>query len=1399
MASLLPDEIIYKHSDFSVRTYETALMFIDVSGFTDICEAYTKAGRGGPSRLTQVLNTYIGAMVQEILTHNGDILKFSGDAFLSMWKKTPSGNMQDVVHNAIDCGLLIQKNYGRYMTDVGVPLKVKVAIAAGVSHFSIIGGGEASLAHYVIVGQPVWDVKTAEYMSSAGDVLTAASAWMYVNETEYYTQPFGDGKHTKVLGIGATWKRVEKLHSVVGLSNVRPSVIAAIRGSWALPLRRFMVTPVLRAVDNDEPMDFLAEVRRVLVVFINIITRPVRGDVLISVVDAAYKRVCSVTTKAGGLVNKVSMFDKDMMFLVVFGLRGLKHEDEARKALQCALTLKETLTDSNIISVSIGVTSGSTYCGVVGHFLRREYTVIGSAVNKAARLMIAYQDKVTCDKETFLKSKLDHDNFKLMEEKPLKGFMKPGPIYEYNTPRRSDYLGCWKHPLLGRNEELRKYKMTFHNALEQQNQKFTRYCDHKYAMAFLGPEQSGKTRLLEECLYITPKFVLVDRIYLKSEDKMPFGVVRRIVAKIFTTHMRPARENRENRIRLSIDVTSLRAIEIYALNTIFDCRFPLPEKFSYSGDFLVEFNIKGLIKEVFLKNIPSLRLIAIMEAQNADDESWRVILLLLDTKKIFFLMTIKNTENLSAMANSCLESNMIVKLELCGIDRWYHAALVCQMLDVQAIPADLEKLIESASDGMPGWIQNFVISLVQRGGLTIVSVTRSEAQECGAVIPSLPLLQRSQRDMSFYDEWLAGQVAVAKLFSIRVLECEGGDFTRDSSLVMVHPAPIPHDAKPPYCACLGVRPPPNCQDLPTYAFCGYMKFKHTLFRTTTYELLTENQKLTMHTRALLYLERYTRRCLSCGSGCFIKFLGLGCNDGLIQESEELKTARREISAFSAETKIPGEQNLQTPCTSEISLELMVNVHRNTNTTILTESEGLTGSSRRIRRSDKVYSVNKSGNDFFSYDFTDCECVAILHSAYSQAVEHSLGAEEYEKLFEAYLEYTDLSVINLNTPQAIRLLSDVESLINSEKFCTRSFGEVKWMNDFRLGRVLAHRGACLLESGDRNEARRLLLHALELFDDPFPSSKHTKRLRDMRVSINLLVAFYIRPRFCVARDRGVTGIFYEYIAWTLVSLHKMFTDCNEKSNAILAAKLAMDYALRTNSNFRLLCVCYGNLMTQYRQDHYFSMCERLEQLSMDVCKRKLAKVDVTEVQAVGYLYTSIFLFHAESGKRIESIELGLSVMRMVSSMAELTTRQALVLWILKLLLSEMRLNDMVSIMREFFYMTDHYDLSSETWYYYYALVILLDTGYCVESYKTCERFYMKKGDAILRSKTSLAAWNFFVCMWLVTIRLGVWERSAMWEEKIKQLVTMKFESHEFYAMILVRLLEGIMIRMVEEVI
>lgn len=92
-------------------------------GFTDLAEKYTKTGKGGPSKLTETLNSYIGAMVQEILSHSGDVLKFSGDAFIVMWKLNDGMMMRDLTIEAMQTACIIQKHFGTYDTDVGVTLK----------------------------------------------------------------------------------------------------------------------------------------------------------------------------------------------------------------------------------------------------------------------------------------------------------------------------------------------------------------------------------------------------------------------------------------------------------------------------------------------------------------------------------------------------------------------------------------------------------------------------------------------------------------------------------------------------------------------------------------------------------------------------------------------------------------------------------------------------------------------------------------------------------------------------------------------------------------------------------------------------------------------------------------------------------------------------------------------------------------------------------------------------------------------------------------------------------------------------------------------------------------------------------------------------------------------------
>ena len=93
------------------------------------------------------------------------------------------------------------------------------------------------------------------------------------------------------------------------------------------------------------------------------------GISLISALDETYQIICNFVSDISGCVNKVSLFDKDVMFLVIFGLRGINHERESANALKCACKIRGTISNfSYVLSISIGLTSGEVYCGVVGEF-----------------------------------------------------------------------------------------------------------------------------------------------------------------------------------------------------------------------------------------------------------------------------------------------------------------------------------------------------------------------------------------------------------------------------------------------------------------------------------------------------------------------------------------------------------------------------------------------------------------------------------------------------------------------------------------------------------------------------------------------------------------------------------------------------------------------------------------------------------------------------------------------------------------------------------------------------------------------------------------------------------------------------------------------------------------------
>ncbi|HVM07396.1 MAG TPA: adenylate/guanylate cyclase domain-containing protein [Acidimicrobiales bacterium] len=116
---------------------------------------------------------------------------------------------------------------------------------------------------------------------------------------------------------------------------------------------------------------------------------------VVATLNEFFGAVVGVVTDEGGWVNK---FEGDGA-LCVFGAPG-DQPDHPTRALRAARLLHERLAALRdrrpALAAGIGVSTGTVVAGHVGAVERFEYTVIGDAVNEAARLTEAAKDHPTC-------------------------------------------------------------------------------------------------------------------------------------------------------------------------------------------------------------------------------------------------------------------------------------------------------------------------------------------------------------------------------------------------------------------------------------------------------------------------------------------------------------------------------------------------------------------------------------------------------------------------------------------------------------------------------------------------------------------------------------------------------------------------------------------------------------------------------------------------------------------------------------------------------------------------------------------------------------------------------------------------------------------------------------------
>ena len=141
--------------------------------------------------------------------------------------------------------------------------------------------------------------------------------------------------------------------------------------------------------------------------------------------------------------------DKGMVLIACFGL--VAHEDDAERAVRCAMDISMDLERRSIVSSS-GVTTGDVYCGLVGGETRCEYALIGDVVNMAARLMASTMTEIRCDRETHQRS-CKRVIYEELEPIKVKGKDKKVSVFKPVAGSVSAALSLKQVPFVGRAEE----------------------------------------------------------------------------------------------------------------------------------------------------------------------------------------------------------------------------------------------------------------------------------------------------------------------------------------------------------------------------------------------------------------------------------------------------------------------------------------------------------------------------------------------------------------------------------------------------------------------------------------------------------------------------------------------------------------------------------------------------------------------------------------------------------------------------------------------------------------------------------------------------------------------------------------------------------------------------------
>lgn len=181
-----------------IERFEGSLLFVDISGFTALSR------RLHVESLKIHINAYFTLMLDVVDKHDGDVVKFAGDALFIIWPANSTTDLASCVQKALNCSLEITCVCDSYKINLsesgyaspsssspkdggGIRRKVtaensvndmflNVHVGLSVGTMAAVDVGCAGRWEMLLIGQPLNDVAVAETHAMSGEVVISGGA-----------------------------------------------------------------------------------------------------------------------------------------------------------------------------------------------------------------------------------------------------------------------------------------------------------------------------------------------------------------------------------------------------------------------------------------------------------------------------------------------------------------------------------------------------------------------------------------------------------------------------------------------------------------------------------------------------------------------------------------------------------------------------------------------------------------------------------------------------------------------------------------------------------------------------------------------------------------------------------------------------------------------------------------------------------------------------------------------------------------------------------------------------------------------------------------------------------------------------------------------------------------------